>query len=423
MGGAYYSKRYGYNDNYYGPTPKRYRNSGSLSTLARVAISVAKESRQAKQSAERLRQSQARLQLAAIREQQRLILLQTKLTEAAAKLQQRAEKEAEKVRREQYLATRASEATALTAEAEERMNEIAGILHHTLCVDDSISFADLRALPEFPKFVIPANLVEVPKKPVKNAYEANIQRPMWLLMWIPYIRSRYESELEGSRLRYADDLRQYDQDMRLRQRRIEQAMVEYQTNKKEYEVNRAANLAKVERFEELYKSGDVEAVQAYCNMVLERSEYPEWFEHDFDVTYSADTGTATIEYFLPPAKVIPVEERYSYVKSRDTIEPKMRSATSTKEAYRALIACCALRSIHELFEGDRVGYVRQVRFTGLIDQINPVDGAVSDVPLIFVEVARPVFEAIVLANIDPLLGVIGLGGDVGYPRQIKLKSK
>ena len=73
------------------------------------------------------------------------------------------------------------------------------------------------------------------------------------------------------------------------------------------------------------------------------------FPAHYQVAYRPENRDVVVEFELPPQEVVPVMRGYRYVKARDAIDPLPRPRTETRQRYKRLIACVALRTLHEIF--------------------------------------------------------------------------
>ena len=92
---------------------------------------------------------------------------------------------------------------------------------------------------------------------------------------------------------------------------------------------------------------------------------------------------------------------YRYIKARDAIDPLPRPATEVRQRYARLIACMALRTLHEVFASTPGDVVEAVVFNGRVSTIDRATGKPDRPHLLSVEAERSVFEDIVLAAVEP----------------------
>src|ERR1700746_3362397 len=69
--------------------------------------------------------------------------------------------------------------------------------------------------------------------------------------------------------------------------------------------------------ESKYLAGDVEAVISFNERLLQCSEYPEEFPSGIRVEYVAFSKELVVEKELPEVKIIPVMNRFRYIKAED----------------------------------------------------------------------------------------------------------
>jgi restriction system protein len=401
MSGAYYSKRYGYNDNYYGPTPKSRRSGPSFTTVLRSMARVAREAERDRRANERhkiqVANGLARLNQSIARENDR-----------NAKMHARAEAQ-------QHVNNRLAEVEHLNATITDRISEFEGVLQHTLSIDDTISFDQLRKTPPFPEFNPDRGIEPAPLRPLHSSYLAKVTRPFGFLMIFGFIKNSYERKTEAATSAFNSDLQIYQMKMAERQKRIALLQQKHDAQKEDYLKTAAENSAKVNQFEELYRAGEVDSVRDYCSMVLDRSEYPEGLEQDFDAQFEQESRTLKVTYSLPNREVISPVATVSYVKSRDAIVEKMRRKTEINSLYSRLVSSIALRTLHELFEADQCNHLASVEFAGTVEAVNPETGKPEVKVAVQLRASKSDFSQINLASIDPVECLNGLGGALIVP--------
>jgi restriction system protein len=89
------------------------------------------------------------------------------------------------------------------------------------------------------------------------------------------------------------------------------------------------------------------------------------------------------------------------VKARDAIDPLPRLVNEVKQRYARLIACVALRTLHEIFAATSADVVEAVVFNGRVSTIDRATGKPDRPHLLSVEAERSIFEDLVLAAVEP----------------------
>jgi restriction system protein len=74
-----------------------------------------------------------------------------------------------------------------------------------------------------------------------------------------------------------------------------------------------------------------------------------------------------------------------------------------------LISCVALRTLHEIFSATAPDVVRAVSFAGYVNTTDRASGKPVRPQLLGVSAERPVFEDLVLAEVEPAACLAGLG--------------
>lgn len=326
----------------------------------------------------------------------------------AANQQRRADQAAAKEAKAQYLADREAETEDLNAEVKDQLDAVQGVLAHTLRVDDRISFDSLRSRSAFEPFELPSALVSKPA-PTPTAVE-----PLsWMQKLIPGASSRHARAIEAHRASHASVLAAHERVEAMKAAATAKALDEHAQRKAAFEAEQQRKNAEVDEFEADYRAKDADAVVAYNEMVLTRSEYPELgFPQNFRLAYNSASSELVVEYEMPLPSVIPAEAEYRYVKSRDEIESKARKPADTKKLYQDLVASVSLRTLHELFEADQADALALVTFTGILDTIDPATGREARVPIISVRAPKAEFEQIRLDKVDKVVCLRNLGAHV-----------
>jgi restriction system protein len=109
--------------------------------------------------------------------------------------------------------------------------------------------------------------------------------------------------------------------------------------------------------------------------------------------------------------VVPPVRGYRYVKARDVIEPVPRPEDEISERYERLISAIALRTLHEIFSATAPDVIQAVSFTGYVSTTDQATGKPVRPYLLTVSAERPVFEGLVLAEVDPAACLARLGAE------------
>jgi len=308
---------------------------------------------------------------------------------AAVKQQIRQAKELEREEKRAYLESQEEEAANLNAEVSEQISELTSLIEHTLAVNDAIAFESLKQSEYFPQFAEVSFDEEKPSEP------SGIMR-----FW-PGAKNNFEAKVQS----WQDRLDKHLSNQEHLKNEHEKKRNAFQSKARERNVE-------IDEFKNAYYALDSEAIIAYNMLVLERSEYPETFPQIFRVAYVPESKELVVEYELPTPDVIPAEEQFRYVKSKDEIISKPKKAKEIKELYQDIVAGIAIRTIHEIFEADQASALEALSFSGFVNSRDPATGKKIKPFLISVRATKEKFLEIDLKHINKSVCLRNLGAHV-----------
>jgi restriction system protein len=180
----------------------------------------------------------------------------------------------------------------------------------------------------------------------------------------------------------------------------------------EYELATANSHEQHQRVMELekdFQTGQRAAVEECLTTALLSSIYPTGFPNAFTLIYRRRERELLVEYEFPRVRdIIPAETSYRYVKIRNVIEPKARSAADTQRLYKSVLAQTTLRVLHELFAADQHQHVQRIAFNGVVDDIDPSTGRETRPKIVSLRTDRETFHRLDLSRVDPLRALKGL---------------
>jgi restriction system protein len=321
---------------------------------------------------------------------------QRREAERAAREQVRLAKEHEKQRLQQHLESqqRAAEAKTLAVDLKiKALNEVlTGILQLP-----PLSFEWLKVVPKIPGFdPAPLNIAF----PMPDWTEYAPMQPGGLSRVFGG-GAKHERRTAEARIRYEAAMSDYRQREGRRQRALAAAKAEYEHTVAGIRARAAEQNASVDARRAAFASGDTGAVEWFVSQVLNASQYPEGFPRQYQVAYRPENRDVVVEFELPPQRVIPAVRGYKYVKLRDAIDPLPRPENEIKQRYARLIACVALRTLHEICTATPGDVVEAVVFNGRVSTIDRATGKPARPHLLSVSAERAAFEDLVLASVEP----------------------
>ena len=413
------------------------RTGWGAATMARRRGFFAELNHQA-QLAERKRQQQAqgqyRAQVAAQREAERAYRAAERARSVATRASAAEQKAAEKEAAQLYLESRQAEVAARNAELAETYAEIDGLLSATLDIDDWIDLERLRITTvQHPPFdpgrvghSVPAPTPRYPAQPMWQEPEP----PKGGLGAVFGGRKRHDEAVARARSGYEQAYAEWRSQMMAveaghrqqlahhaaaeerRQAALDVARRRYDEECRQRENDAAERNAELDALINGLAFDVESAIQEYVGIVLSNSVYPERFpvthEHRFDLEFRELQLTVTV----PQPSDIPAVKEYRYVRAKDDISSTALPVKEKKERYGAAIAQVAVRTLHEIFEADRVGRIHSVSLTVVTSHLDPATGQPVTVPLAVVAADRDRFLALNLANVVPGATLSYLGAAV-----------
>jgi restriction system protein len=319
--------------------------------------------------------------------------------------------QADKAAKQKYLESRQQEVDDLNSDLEARVQEMQGVLEHTLGVNDRIDFDSLRVTERFAPAAMPEILSRPSPAPEKSKFFANI-KPLGLLEKALKIAGRYEKETAAAEAQYQAALKTFEKIEGERIARRNAFVAEQENERKALEAKVSQRNLEVDDLQARYQAGDPAGVSTYHSMVLERSDYPDGFPQVFRLAYVGESKELVIDYQLPGVDIVPPVVEYKYVKTRDEIDEKPRKPAEIKALYQDVVAAIALRTIHEVLEADQGGHLQVVTFSGYVESVDLATGRDIKPYVISLRVPRATFLEINLARIDKKACLRNLGAQV-----------
>ncbi|MCC6352448.1 MAG: restriction endonuclease [Verrucomicrobiae bacterium] len=303
-----------------------------------------------------------------------------------------------------------------TEEAKAALELLDHILAQTLKVNDAVDWELLKKQDDFPK-PEPA----MPQPPTKPAPPTVGEQPL-AVDFIPRLgfldhllpgrraakereaQQRYKSAVQSWKdgvERYNNQVREYNHAISERQRQHDESLISWRQRRQEYLAQCERTNAAIEEKKRRYAAADSEAIVDYCDLVLSRSQYPDYFPQSFDVDYLPANKTLIVDYDLPPLESLPTVKEVSYVQSKDDFVEKNCSDSEMNRLYDNLLYQIALRSIHELFEADVIDALRSIVFNGYISTIDQATGQAIRPCILSLQAEKQEFLGINLGAVEP----------------------
>lgn len=323
----------------------------------------------------------------------------------------------------------------LTLEAQELQKQIENILLHALEVDSSIDWEKLKVKNKFeipnPKNKLrkalkaiktpsPPTLTPLPVEPEKNKF-----KPV-LSFWDRLIKSYGKKKIVQAEDLYQKALTEWRKKVLEVKKSNEEVEQEYKAAQKTFEAQKIEVVAKYNKLEQEWKKVEAdffqgqidhnrkveslkssylnhesESILEYCELVLNNSQYPDFISNDFDLQYFEESKMLIVEYLLPSPEIFPTLIEVKYISSKNEIRESHLSESQVAKAYDNLVYKISLRTLHELFESDKINAINSIVLNGWVNAINTATGKYVNNCILSLQVKKEEFIELDLARIDP----------------------
>ncbi len=328
--------------------------------------------------------------------------------------------------------------------AKEDLESLTNLLKHTLSVNDKIEWETLKRTDSFNK-PIPSNsfkqksaLISKPEKPILLTPPSKPEESAFL----PSIglidrlfSSRKQNKIQSSQKQFDEAQLFWESECKRIENKNRQSLSEYEFSLEEYKqkIARLKNLLqeednfwteekvlfdkekqeynnKIDQLREEYFKFNPDAVIEHFELVLNGSDYPDYFPRDFNIEYTPDSKMLYIDYSLPSLDSLPTLTEVKYIATKKELKESHLSSTALNNLYDHVIYCICLRTIHELYEADEANSIESVVFNGWVNVLNKSIGKKSNTCIVSIHVKKSEFSEIDLEHVDPKLCFKSLKG-------------
>jgi len=347
---------------------------------------------------QRERDRRARAALARQKKERQVLRQLSQDRERAQRLAARADAAERKRQEQQAHEAGAAASRTLKAQLDRQVAELQTLLTSQLAGAPQLTFAMLKQSPEIQPFD-PGELADELPAP---RWEDYAPPAPGALSGLVGGKARYARAQEAAAQDFQQALAEHEQAEAMRGRQLRAARTEYDRSARAAEGGAREHNAAVDELERSFRAGEPEAVEEFFGQVLALSEYPDGFPCQYQVAYRPDPRELVVEYWLPPATVIPVVRDYRYVKTRGEIDELPRSLKDIKDLYASVIHQVALRTMRECFGvAEAEDVVDTVVFNGIVSGVNRATGQPEELHLISAPASRAEFSQLVLDQLDP----------------------
>lgn len=292
-----------------------------------------------------------------------------------------------------------------TEEAKEKISELENILNHTLSINDAIDWEIYKDKSIFskPKPEVPIS-IEIPSAPKET--DAKYQFKSGIISKV--FSSRKNAKLDELTAAFNRDYSIWEQEKERtikenssNEKLFKHNLSIWQSERDEFIKRQQERNAAIDHQKEQYLQRNPESVTEYCSLVLSNSQYPDYFPQEFDLDYNSDTQILVIDYSLPSVDAIPRVKEVKYVKSKDEFTESFLTDGAVNKIFDSIIYQIALRTVHEIYESDKIDAINSVVFNGLVKSIDAATGHEVTACILSLQAGRDEFLAINLDKIEP----------------------
>lgn len=297
-------------------------------------------------------------------------------------------------------------ADQLTAKAMDKLHALDIILSDSL---ERSSAIDWEAMKDRAPFGLPFRALRQP------TYEKNTQSPTYSspeITWWDKITGKKVRKLQSAEIDFQERMKLWERSEQMRYETFQQALSEwreqtkssmarYKEEEAKFHKEQAEANSKIDKVYDSISAGATEGVIEQMTMVLDRSDYGDLFEKDFELNYSSADRLLMIDYRLPSPDKMPTLKGVRYIKA--TGEGR-RSYISEREQQQNFDKTCyqiCLRTLHEVFDADVDTNIDSVALNGFTNYIDKATGKDIEACIMSIVVTRSDLVAIDLSRIDP----------------------
>jgi restriction system protein len=325
------------------------------------------------------------------------------------------------------------EADKLTNKAVKKLKEIDKILLHTLDIDDTVDWEQLK---DKTKFNIPSpekeltkilSAIAKPNKPLNLGYSnkpRSIDFNPKLSLLDKLFSSKKIAKIEIANLqfekaskdwdkncveidknnqllktKFQDEVIEYEKDIEKAKQKNLEAIKKWANEKSLFISIQLESNSKVEKMKEMYQKLDSSSIVEYCDLVLNNSQYPESFPKSYEIDYNSESKILIVEYSLPSIEDLPTLNEVKVIKNE--LKEYHISETQILKRFDTTMYNVTLRTLHELFEADIASAIEAISFNGWVSAINKATGKRENNCILSIQAKKSEFMEIDLMHVDP----------------------
>ena len=213
------------------------------------------------------------------------------------------------------------------------------------------------------------------------------------------VKERYDADLRKwqkkcERVTTANEglKREYETTLARAKANHQSALDEWRDARDDFLAKQRAENRAVDEHKAHWQSGDTNAVETYCDIVLSASSYDECCPQEFELEYNRENRMLVVDYQLPAPEALPTLSEVKYIISRQEFAEKNLPLGRQRQMYDSLLYQITLRTLHELFEADSIGALDAVVFNGVVTSIDRGTGQKATACVLSIQASREELE-------------------------------
>jgi restriction system protein len=276
--------------------------------------------------------------------------------------------------------------------------------------ESSVKFAELKSRMDSLIMPSPPKMGFIPQKPAYKEPEVTFSQKLQFKKRkiIQAYEKEYDKKLEAwqkltERTETAHTTRMADYEkLRTAISNEREALQEVIENERlNYDADRLQKNKATDILEINYQAKQSSAVEEYFHIVLEKSEYPDFFPKNLLLEYIPETQTLYVSAELTHPDLIPKQKIITLNKENNTEDLGEFSNEEFSQLYNDIIYKIILRSLYEIFSADKADTVGSIGYNGWVRVLNRGNGRYEKICITSIFTTRAAFEEINLHNIDP----------------------
>lgn len=354
------------------------------------------------------------------READRALAAAERALATAIRTDERAWAKAEREAKRLHVVAQEAHVEALNLDLGTQLAEIDMMLTATLEVDDHVKLEELRQVVERLPFTSPHETALPAPPPIVAPPEPTfVEPPAPTGLGAILGKKKHAAAVDQARAAFAHQhaawqvqaaavpMRQLDQLTRHQAIEAERATrlgADRAVYDEECRKRQAAVDAENAQLDDLIRrlsEGEKGAVEEYFGIVFGKSVYPDSVSIDIEHSYRPDDRELEVALRLPHPSDLPRVKGYKYLKAKDEITGTSQTVKEQRDRFNNLVHSVVLRTMHEVWESDRLGHVDTISLTAGVEHIDSATGRPTTTRLVAVAVDRAEFESIGLAHVTP----------------------